>query len=39
MNALSTLLAGLIDYAVLYPPAGLDLRTAVRHSFALDAGC
>ena len=31
MNALDTLLAGLIDYAGLYPPAGLDMPTAVRN--------
>jgi hypothetical protein len=31
MNALDTLLSGLIDYAGLYPPAGLDMRTAVRN--------
>ncbi len=44
MSAIETLLAGLIDYAGLYPPAGLDMRTAVRnyleyrsgkHAFAL----
>jgi hypothetical protein len=44
MSALETLLAGLIDYAGLYPPAGLDMREAVRnylgyrtgkHAFAL----
>ncbi|MGA8090728.1 MAG: hypothetical protein WCA10_25870 [Terracidiphilus sp.] len=44
MTAVETLLAGLIDYAGLYPPAGLDMRTAVRnyldyrggpHAFAL----
>jgi hypothetical protein len=44
MRAIQTLLAGLIDYAGLYPPAGLDMRTAVRnylhyrsskHAFAL----
>jgi hypothetical protein len=31
MTALEALLAGLIDYAGLYPPAGLDMRTAVRN--------
>lgn len=30
-SAVETLLAGLIDYAGLYPPASLDMRTAVRH--------
>lgn len=44
MSAIETLLSGLIDYAGLYPPAGLDMRTAVRnyltyrsskHAFAL----
>jgi len=30
MNAIDSLLAGLIDYAGLYPPAGLDMHTAVR---------
>ena len=29
--SIETLLAGLIDYAGLYPPAGLDMRTAVRN--------
>lgn len=31
MNAIDSLLAGLIDYAGLYPPAGLDMRSAVRN--------
>lgn len=31
MTALETLLAGIIDYAGLYPPAGLDMRTALRN--------
>ncbi len=31
MNALDALLAGLIDYAGLYPPASLDMPTAVRN--------
>jgi hypothetical protein len=44
MTVIETLLGGLIDYAGLYPPASLDLRTAVRnyrsyqdgsHAFAL----
>ena len=44
MTAIETLLAGLIDYAGLYPPASLEMRAAVRnyrsyqdgpHAFAL----
>lgn len=44
MSPIETLLAGLIDYAGLYPPASLEMRTAVRnyldyrsgkHAFAL----
>lgn len=44
MTAIEALLAGLIDYAGLYPPAALDMRAAVekylshqrsRHAFAL----
>ncbi|WP_348266451.1 hypothetical protein P8936_10565 [Edaphobacter paludis] len=31
MTALESLLAGLIDYAGLYPPAALDMRTALRN--------
>ena len=31
MTALSKLVAGLIDYAGLYPPAAVDMRTAVRN--------
>jgi hypothetical protein len=31
MTDVETLLAGLIDYAGLYPPAGLDMRTAVAN--------
>lgn len=31
MTALSKLLAGLIDYAGLYPPSSVDMRTAVRN--------
>jgi hypothetical protein len=43
-SAIETLLAGLIDYAGLYPPASLDMRSAVenyrkyrsaKHAFAL----
>lgn len=31
MTAIESLLAELIDYAGLYPPAALDIHTAVRH--------
>jgi hypothetical protein len=31
MNAIYSLLAGLIDYAGLYPPAALDMQSAVRN--------
>lgn len=31
MTALESLLAGIIDYAGLYPPAALDMRTAVHN--------
>ena len=31
MSAIEKLLAGLVDYAGLYPPAALDMRTAVRN--------
>jgi hypothetical protein len=31
MSAVETLLAGLFDYAGLYPPASLDMQTAVRN--------
>lgn len=31
MSAIESLLAGLIDYAGLYPPAGLDMQTALRN--------
>jgi hypothetical protein len=31
MKAIDSLLEGLIDYAGLYPPAGLDMRSAVRN--------
>src|SRR4051812_33225615 len=31
MNALATLLAGLFDYAGLYPPAGLSLQSAANN--------
>ena len=29
--ALRTLVAGVVDYAGLFPPAGLDMPAAVRH--------
>ncbi len=44
MSATDTLMAGLIDYAGLYPPAALDMRSAIsnyleyqsgKHAFAL----
>lgn len=38
MSAIETLLAGLIDYAGLYPPAALDMRTAVRNYLGYRAG-
>ena len=31
MNAMEAALSNLIDYAGLYPPAALDMRTAVRN--------
>ncbi|WP_263419849.1 hypothetical protein [Terriglobus albidus] len=34
MNAIDSLLSGLIDYAGLYPPAGLDMQPAVRNYLA-----
>lgn len=37
MTALDTLLAGLIDYAGLYPPAALDMGAAVRNYIAYRA--
>ena len=37
-SAVEALLAGLIDYAGLFPPAGLDMRTAVRHYLAYREG-
>ena len=30
MSALRPLLSGIVDYAGLFPPAGLDMATAVR---------
>ena len=38
MTAIETLLAGLIDYAGLYPPAGLDMRAAVRNYLGYQSG-
>jgi hypothetical protein len=38
MRAIETLLAGLIDYAGLYPPAGLDMRAAMRNYLEYRAG-
>src|SRR5690348_16103133 len=38
MTAIETLLAGLIDYAGLYPPAGLGMRTAVRNYLSYQDG-
>ena len=31
MSVIQSALRGLIDYAGLYPPAALDMRTAVRN--------
>lgn len=38
MTALRTLIAGLIDYAGLFPPAGLDMPRAVRNYAAYRQG-
>jgi hypothetical protein len=38
MTALEVLLAGLIDYAGLYPPASLDMRTAVHNYLSFSHG-
>lgn len=38
ISAIGSLLAGLIDYAGLYPPAGLDMRAAVRNYLAYRRG-
>ena len=38
MSAIETLLAGLIDYAGLYPPAGLDMRAAVGNYLEYHSG-
>lgn len=38
MNAIQTLLAGLVDYAGIYPPASLDMRAAVRNYLNYCAG-
>lgn len=38
MNSLRILLSGLVDYAGLFPPAGLDMDTAVRNYAAYRDG-
>jgi len=38
MNAIESLLAGLIDYAGLYPPAGLDMHPALRNYLSYASG-
>ncbi len=38
MKAIESLLAGLIDYAGLYPPAGLDIRSALRNYLSYARG-
>ncbi len=38
MSAIETLLADLIDYAGLYPPAGLDMHAAVRNYLGYSRG-
>ena len=38
MNAIDTVLADLIDYAGLYPPASLDMHTAVRNYLEYSRG-
>ena len=38
MTAIETLLAGLIDYAGLYPPASLDMHTAVCNYVSYQTG-
>lgn len=38
MTAIETLLAGLIDYAGLYPPANLDMQAAVRNYLSYTHG-
>jgi len=38
MTAIETLLAGLFDYAGLYPPASLDMRTAVQNYLRYEEG-
>jgi hypothetical protein len=37
MKAIDSLLEGLIDYAGLYPPAGLDMRSALRNYLSYGA--
>ena len=38
VTALRALLAGLVDYAGLFPPAGLDMSVAVHNYAAYRAG-
>jgi hypothetical protein len=38
MNAIEAALSGLIDYAGLYPPAAMEMRTAVRNYLSYRAG-
>lgn len=38
MTAIQSLLSGLIDYAGLYPPAGLDMRTAAHNYLGYRGG-
>ncbi len=38
VNAIDSLLAGLMDYAGLYPPANLDMRCAVKNYFTYKRG-
>lgn len=38
MNALDAFLSGLIDYAGLYPPAGLDMKAAVTNYLEYKSG-
>ena len=38
MSAVTALLSGLIDYAGLYPPAGLDMRSSVRNYLSYSRG-
>jgi hypothetical protein len=38
VSAIESLLAGLVDYAGLYPPAGLDMRSAVENYLTYKRG-